>query len=179
MDVDRLRVALRFDDPVWVEIWNGRIVENIYTPGKALVAVEDSHHRLMLEPRPGEPVVHIKAAGSRGMFTGLSTINTNEKLIKNTRPGKTGKLFYIILKDDLQCEAPLKPFKDAFAKEIIADRKGHLHYPFAKNLALTQRGYLKRATPKLTKMFVEFLDGAKTLGEAQYAPSDTVGCCRD
>ena len=66
MNIDRLRDALGIGRPVWVEIWSGEVIWDIYTPGKWLVAGEDGHHRLMLDPVPGDPVVHIKAAGAKG-----------------------------------------------------------------------------------------------------------------
>jgi hypothetical protein len=129
MIVDRLRDALATSRPVWVEIWNGEVIWDIYTPGKLLVAGEDPHHRLMLDPVPGDPVVHNKAAGARGEFNALSTVAENRGLIRIKQHGRKSKAYCILLKDDVHFEVPLQPFKDQFKTQILASKNNALHYP--------------------------------------------------
>jgi hypothetical protein len=168
VNVDRLREALATGRPVWVEIWNGQIGRDIYTPGKSLVAREDSHHRLMLDPVPGDVVIHIRAAGIKGRFIGLSTVADKPRLIRRRERGKIRNIYYILLKDDVHFDIPLQPFKDKFAQKILQYRGNSIHYPFAKNLSLVQRGYLKKATSGLTRLFISEIAGS----EATYPPSD-------
>jgi hypothetical protein len=168
MNVDRLRDALANNHPVWVEIKNGRSTSDIYTPGKSLVAGSGNpSHRLMLDPAAGDPVIHMKAAGANGQFTCLSTVAENRGLVRYKR----GKVYLILLKDDVHFEVPLQPFKDKFGGQILEFKDG-LHYPFAKNLSLVENGYLKRATSGLVELFIRVLARAPTLGEAVYPQSE-------
>jgi HNH endonuclease len=173
MDVERLRDALNTGRPVWVEIWNGQIGRDIYTPGKSLVAGEDPHHQLMFEPVPGDAVVHIKAAGAKGKLIGLSTVAKKCRIIPYREKGKIKNVYYIKLRDDVHFEVPLQPFKDQFKEEIINHKDPRTkHYPFAKNLSLAERGYLKRATSGLTSLFISTLATVPTLVDASYPLAD-------
>jgi HNH endonuclease len=172
VNVSRLRDALATGRPVWVEIWNGQIRRDIYTPGKSLVAGEDSHHRLMLDPVPGDVVVHIRAAGVKGQFIGLSTVADKPQLIRYRKRGKSSNVYYILLKDDVNFDVPLQPFKDKFGKQILKFTSSEAHYPFAKDLSLVQRGYLKKATPGLVRLFISALANKPLLSESSYPPSD-------
>ncbi len=164
MNVDRLRDALANNRPVWVEIKNERSTSDIYTPGKSLVAGTSSlSHRLMLDPAAGDPVIQLKAAGANGQFTCLSTVAENRQLVRYRR----GKVYLILLKDDVHFEVPLQPLKDKFGRQILEFKDGP-HYPFARNLSLVENGYLKKATSGLVELFIRALAHAPTLGEAVY-----------
>jgi HNH endonuclease len=169
LDVDRLRDALANNRPVWVEIKNESSTSDLYTLGKSLVAGSSNpSHRLMLEPAAGDPIIHIKAAGANGKFICLSTVAENLQLVRYKR----GKVYLILLRDDVHFEIPLQLFKGKFERQIRASKDGP-HYPFASNLSLAQNGYLKKATSGLVALFIRVLSHESTLSEAVYPQSES------
>lgn len=150
MDLPAIQTTLRNAPRVWVEICND-VTESVnWKHGDNLSAKVTSAHKLMLEPKRGDAVVHI-VTGPRGIISGVSTVKIN-------RGNKRG-FYFIEFSGFNSLNIPIKEFKVKYhqsLRQLLMNKPKN--FPFisgrGKSISLA-RQYLKEATGRLVALLID------------------------
>ena len=150
MDLPAIQTTLRNSPRVWVEICNDTTESINWKHGDNLFAKLTGAHKLMLEPKRGDAVVHI-VTGPKGLISGASSVQKNY--------GDERGFYFVELHRFTPLNIPIQEFKMKYRQRLrqLLHNKPK-NFPFipgrGKSVSLA-RQYLKEATGPLIDLLID------------------------